>query len=125
MLYTKLVSEQNTTNEKVCFGLRENTFKQRYNGNKNIQARQAPHQHRPFQIWNLKDNHKAYKIEWSIAAQTEACIYCNEPERCNLCLSAKLSVISSASNPSVLSKRTKLISNTAENRFSLSNFNRR
>ena len=39
-------------------------------------------------IWNLKDNEKAYKIKWSIAAQARA--YSSESKRCNLCLSEKL-----------------------------------
>ena len=74
-------------------------------------------------ICNLKDNEKAYEIKWSIAAQARA--YSNESKRCNLCLCEKLFIISNTSNPSVLNKRTELISKCRhENRFYLSNFSR-
>ena len=125
VVYKATVSEQSTTSEKVYFGLTENSFKQRYNGYTQS-FRHDKHRTNTelFKfIWNLKDNEKAYKIKWSIAAQARA--YSNESKRCNLCLSEKRFIISKASNPSVLNKRTELISKCRhENRFYLSKFNR-
>ena len=123
-VYKATVSEQNTTSEKVYFGLTD-SFKQRYNGHTQSFRHDKHRTNTELSkfIWNLKDNEKAYEIKWSIAAQARA--YSNESKRCNLCLSEKLFFISNASNPSVLNKRTELISKCRhESCFYLSNFNR-
>ena len=125
VVYKATVSEQNTTNEKVCFGQTENSFKQWYNAHTQSFRHDKHRTNTELSkfIWNLKDNEKAYEIKWSVAAQARA--YSNESKRCNLCLSEKLFIISNASNPSVLNKRTELISKCRhENRFYLSNSNR-
>ena len=68
VVYKATVSEQNTTCEKVYFGLTENSFKQRYNGHTQSFRHDKHRTNTELSkfIRNIKDNDKAYEIKWSI-----------------------------------------------------------
>ena len=117
VVYNANVTTENDTTGKNYIGLTEGTFKQRYTQhklsfrNRNYSNSTELSKH----IWTLKDNNTNFTIKWSIFATAPA--YSNKGKRCHLCLSEKLNLVR-AKNPSLLKKRTELISKCHhENKF--------
>ena len=116
---------ENDTTGKSYTRLTEGTFKQRYTQhklsfqNRNYSNSRELSKH----IWTLKDNNTNFAINWSILATAPA--YSNKSKRCHLCLTEKLYLVR-AKKPSLLNKRTELISKCRhENKFYSANFIRR
>ena len=124
-IYILASTTENDTTGKSYSRLTEGTFKQRYMQhklsfqNRNYSNSRELSKH----IWTLKDNNTNFIINWSILATAPA--YSNKNKRCHLCLTEKLYLVR-AKKPSLLNKRTELISKCChENKFYSANFTSR
>ena len=126
VIYNANVTTESDKTGKNYIGLTDGTFKQRYTQhklsfrNRNYSNSTELLKH----IWTLKDNNTNFTINWSILAFAPA--YSNKSKRCHLCLTEKQLYLIRAKKPSLLNKRTELISKCRhKNKFYLTNFTSR
>ena len=122
IIYNAEVENMNRNETKLCIGLTEHPFKQRYSNH--IQSIRHEKYGNSTElskyIWQLKKEGKEFKITWSINQRAQA--YSNITKRCNLCLTEKLSIIN-ADKPTTLNKRLELVSKCQhENKYYLACF---
>ena len=109
---------------KVYIGLNEHPYKQRYSNHmESIRHEKYGNSTELLKyVWQLKKAGKKFKITWSINLRAQA--YSNITNRCNLCLTKKLSFIN-ADKPTTLNKRPELISKCRhEHKYYLACFSR-
>ena len=124
IVYQGEVSNESETNTKLYIGLTENPFKLRYANHlqsiRNDQYENSTELSK--HIWQLKRKNENYKIKWSIRHRAQA--YTNKTKRCQLCLTEKLSIMSSDKS-NLLNRRSELISKCRHrNKYLLSNFSK-
>ena len=115
---------QRQPNNKKRHNRKELHFKQRYTQHK-LSFRKRNYSNSTElskHIWTLKDSNTNSTVNWSILATTPA--YSNKSKRCHSCLTEKLYLVR-AKKPSLLSKRTELISKCRHEKFYLANFTSR
>ena len=123
-VYNANVTIKSDTTGKNYIGLLEGNFKQRYTQHK-LSFRKRNYSNSTElskHIWTLKDSNTNSTVNWSILATTPA--YSNKSKRCISCLTEKLYLVR-AKRPSLLNKRTELISKIRHKKFYLANFTSR
>ena len=107
---------------KNYIGLTDNSFKVRYTNHKSsfTHRGQINSTQLSKHIWKIKDNNMPYNINWSILSRAPS--YSNTSNRCQLCLTEKLHIIT-ANKSKLLNRRSELVSGCRHQRnFILGNF---
>ena len=118
-IYNATVKRLDSTSTKKYYGISESTFIAHYNNhtasfrNKTKEKSTELSKH----IWELKDNNIPYQLKWWIAYKARP--YVCGSNKCDLCLSEKLTIIKGDRN-SLLNTRDELVSKCRHrNKFAL------